>query len=145
MTQTDEPSDEVVVRRVLAASREEVFAAWLDPASLAQWMRPGAVASALVEVDPRVGGKFRIVMRHATGEVEHWGEYLTIDPPSLLFFTWISVNTDLLPTHVTVELHERGASTVLVLTHRRLPPRKLDAHRKGWTDISQKLGEVLAR
>jgi hypothetical protein len=32
----------------------------------------------------------------------------------------------------------------LVLTHRRLPPAKVDAHRKGWTDIVRKLGETLA-
>jgi uncharacterized protein YndB with AHSA1/START domain len=50
----------VVVRRPVP--RERVFAASLDPASLARWMCPGDVTSATIEVDPRVGGTFRILM-----------------------------------------------------------------------------------
>src|SRR6185369_8573475 len=91
----------LVVRRVLPAPRERVFAAWLDPESLAQWMRPDTVAATVVEVDPRVGGRFRIAMQRGDGEVEHRGEYLTIDPPRRLEFTWISAYTDTRPTVVS--------------------------------------------
>ena len=148
MTIPDQPGDALVVRRILPVSREQVFAAWLDPASLAQWMRPGAVSRATVEVDPRVGGKFRIVMhreRGAGGDVEHWGEYLAIEPPTRLSFTWISVHTDLRPSVVTIELAERGIATELTLTHRRLPANQVDAHRKGWTEIVRKLGATLGK
>jgi uncharacterized protein YndB with AHSA1/START domain len=78
------------------------MAAWLDPKSLAQWMLPGDVAHTTVEIDPRVGGKFRIVMAHGRGDADHWGEYPIIDPPSLLSFTWISANTELQPSVVTI-------------------------------------------
>jgi uncharacterized protein YndB with AHSA1/START domain len=138
-----EPDDALVVRRLLTAPREAVFAAWLDPASLATWMCPGRDCRATAEADPRVGGAFRIVMAHGRGEVAHWGEYLAIEPPSLLSFTWISANTNHLPTVVRLEFLERDGATELVLTHRRLPPDKLDAHRKGWTDIVEKLGVAL--
>ncbi|HEY8131929.1 MAG TPA: SRPBCC domain-containing protein [Thermoanaerobaculia bacterium] len=134
---------ELVVRRLIPVPREEVFAAWLDPASLAQWMRPGDVKDAEVQVDPRVGGKFRIVMIHGRGGEEHRGEYLVIEPPSRLSFTWISAHTDLLPTVVTIEFLEKGASTELILTHRGLPEAQVDAHRNGWTAIVVKLGEAL--
>jgi uncharacterized protein YndB with AHSA1/START domain len=146
MTSNDDPdpATELVVRRMIPVPRERVFAAWLDPASLAQWMCPGDVTSANVDVDARVGGTFRIVMAHGRGDSDHWGEYLVIEPPSLLSFTWISANTERLGTVVTVEFLQRGSSTELVLTHRRLPPAKVDAHRKGWTDIVRKLGETLA-
>jgi uncharacterized protein YndB with AHSA1/START domain len=140
---TDPDVGALTVRRMLPVSRERVFAAWLDPASLAQWMCPGAVASATAEVDPRVGGRFRIVMRHSHGEDEHRGRYLIIEPPSLLSFTWQSAHTDLAETVVTVELIERGSGTELILTHRGLPPARIDAHDKGWTDILRKLGLVL--
>lgn len=53
---------ELLVRRRISFPREQAFAAWLDGASLAQWMRPSGTVSATVEVDPRVGGRFRIVM-----------------------------------------------------------------------------------
>jgi len=142
-----EGSGEVlVVRRVLPVERERVFAAWLDPASLATWMCPGETTRTLVELEPRVGGRFRIVMEQAEGGsgYEHQGRYLAIEPPSLLSFTWISAATDLRPTIVTVELHERGGGTELVLTHRRLPAERVDAHRAGWTDIVRRLETELA-
>lgn len=137
-------TDALVVRRVLRVPRERVFAAWLDPALMTRWMCPGDTHSASVELDPRVGGKFRIVMHHGRGDAEHWGEFLAIEPPARLSFTWISASTLRQPTLVTVELFERGVETELVLTHRRLPPDKIEAHRKGWTDIVAKLEEVLA-
>jgi uncharacterized protein YndB with AHSA1/START domain len=143
MTSPEDPATELVVRRVIPVPRERVFAAWLDPASLAQWMCPGDVTSATVDVDARVGGTFRIVMAHGRGDTDHRGEYLVIEPPSLLSFTWISANTERLGTVVTVEFLQRGSGTELVLTHRRLPPTKVDAHRQGWTDIVRKLGETL--
>ena len=142
-----EQSGEVlVVRRVLPVERERVFAAWLDPASLATWMRPGETTDAIVEVDPRVGGRFRILMEQPEGGCgyEHRGEYLAIEPPSLLSFTWISAATDLRPTVVTVELHARDGGTELVLTHRRLSSERVDGHRWGWTDILRLLERELA-
>ena len=138
-------ADELVVRRVLRFPRERVFAAWLDPALMVRWMCPGDTRSATVDLDPRVGGRFRIVMHHGRGDEEHWGEYLVIEPPSRLSFTWISAHTDRRPSVVTVELFERGTDTEFVLTHRRLPPDKVEAHREGWSDIVAKLDAVLAR
>jgi uncharacterized protein YndB with AHSA1/START domain len=142
VTDADDRDDIVVVRRVIAAPRERVFAAWLDPAALAAFMRPGDVAGATAEVDARVGGRFRIVMAHGHGEPEHWGEYLAIEPPSLLSFTWISASTDRLPTVVTIEFSDLGSRTELVLTHRRLPPPRVGPHRTGWRDIVRKLDEL---
>jgi uncharacterized protein YndB with AHSA1/START domain len=52
----------VTIRKILPASREEVFDAWLDPEGMRRWMCPGPVTSAEVTLEPRVGGRFRIVM-----------------------------------------------------------------------------------
>ncbi len=145
MMVTDEAAPALVVRRQIAVPRERVFHAWLDSESLAHWMRPGTFTHATVIVDPRVGGGFRIVMEGRTdgGDYEHRGEYLAIEPPSLLSFTWISKATDYQPTVVTIEFHERGTGTELVLTHRRLTPKAVEGHRKGWTDIVRLLDEAL--
>jgi uncharacterized protein YndB with AHSA1/START domain len=144
MTVTDEAAPVLVVRRQIAMPREKVFEAWLDSESLAHWMRPGNFTHATVLVDPRVGGGFRIVMEGGTdgGDYEHRGEYLAIVP---LSFTWISRATDHRPTVVTIEFHERGTGTELVLTHRRLAPKAVEGHRKGWTDIVRLLDEALTR
>lgn len=144
MTRGTDSGEVLVVRRFIPVPRERVFAAWLDPASLAQWMRPGKTTDAKAEVDPRVGGKFRIVMVQERGEFEHTGEYLAIEPPARLSFTWISQATDLRPTVVTIDFVERDAGTELILTHRRLPASQIESHRRGWTDIMQKL-ELLSR
>jgi uncharacterized protein YndB with AHSA1/START domain len=146
MTVTDEGAPVLVVRRQIAVPRERVFEAWLDSESLAQWMRPMDCTHARVTVDPRVGGGFRIVMEGMMhGSVEHHGEYLAIEPPSLLSFTWISQHTDHKPTVVTIEFRERSGGTELVLTHRRLPPKEVEGHRQGWTDIMRVLEETLTR
>jgi uncharacterized protein YndB with AHSA1/START domain len=146
MTVTDEGAPVLVVRRQIAVPRERVFQAWLDSESLAQWMRPGNFTHATVSVDPRVGGGFRIMMEgRPEGDVEHRGEYLAIEPPSLLSFTWISRYTDQEPTVVTIEFHDRGTGTELVLTHRRLPPGEIEGHRRGWTDVVRLLDETLTR
>jgi uncharacterized protein YndB with AHSA1/START domain len=146
MTSTDEATPVVVVRRHLAVPRERVFQAWHDSESLAHWMAPKSAGftHATVAVDPRVGGGFRIVMEgRPEGGVEHHGEYLAIEPPSLLSFTWISRNTDDRATVVTVEFHARGTGTDVVLTHRGLPPRSVEGHRRGWTELLGALGEAL--
>ena len=145
MNATDQTTPVLVVRRQMAVPRERVFQAWLDSESLAHWMRPAGTTHATVTVDPRVGGGFRIVMEGAPhGCVEHTGEYLAIEPPSRLSFTWISKHTDQRPTVVTIEFHERGTGTELVLTHRGLPASQVEGHRRGWTDIVRLLDESLA-
>ena len=142
MSMMGDAAEMLVVRRQIPFPREQVFAAWLDAASLAQWMCPSETPRATVEVDPRVGGKFRIVM-HMAQDHEPRGEYLAIEPPSLLSFTWISKATDLLPTVVTIEFLERGSGTELVLTHQRLPQASFESHRQGWTTVVRQLEEVL--
>jgi uncharacterized protein YndB with AHSA1/START domain len=146
MNAAGEGAPVLVVRRSIAVPRDQVFAAWLDSESLARWMRPGDCTTATVTVDPRVGGGFRIVMDGPThGVVEHYGEYLAIEPPSLLSFTWISQPTEHRATVVTIEFEERGSATELVLTHRGLPAKAVEGHRKGWTDVVRLLDEALTR
>ena len=134
-----ELGETLVVRRVIPVPRERVFQAWLDPESLARWMQPGGATDATAQVDARVGGKFRIVMIEGPKRYEHTGEYLAIDPPRRLEFTWISEATDHRPTTVTIEFLERDRGTELVLTHRRLPPKQVESHRGGWTDVLRSL------
>jgi uncharacterized protein YndB with AHSA1/START domain len=133
--------------RVLSASAEEVFDAWIDPESLAVWMCPGSVQRSVVEVDPRVGGRFRIVMQGPDCDLEHTGEYLVLDRPHRLVFTWISGATEGRSTTVSVELLPRGPGrTELTLTHEGLRDEATAAkHRSGWGDILDKLGAALGK
>jgi len=141
-----ERPDRLVVRRVIPASREEVFAAWTDPESIRYWMCPGDTLTAEAHLDPRVGGAFRIVMKSATRAYDHAGEYLVVHPPSKLAFTWISKGTDNQPTIVTVELFARGDECEVVLTHERFPNADaMRQHRGGWSQILERLAEHLQK
>lgn len=138
MTMPDSTGPTLVVRRTIPFPRERVFDAWLDPARLALFMRPSSGSHTSVDVDPRVGGKFRIAMFHPKSPPEgsvHTGEYLLIERPSRLVFTWRSASTDQRDTTVTVDFIERPGGTEVVLTHVGLPSSQVEGHRKGWSEI----------
>ena len=145
MTVTEEAAPVLVVRHSFAVPRQRVFAAWLDSEAMAHWMRPGQVTHSTVELEARVGGRFRVQMHGGDGKCfDHRGEYLAIEPPSLLSFTWISEGTDHKSTVVTIEFLERGTGTELVLTHRQLSAKAIEGHRGGWTDAIRVLDETLS-
>lgn len=143
------PSDDrprVVLERVLPAPPAEVFHAWTDADSLRVFMCPGDITSADVEVDVRVGGRFRIVMHRSGDAVEHTGEYRVVDPPRRLVFTWFSRNTGPGGSLVTLTFAPHADGTRLVLTHEQLPSDDVAGrHQRGWTDIVEKLGHHLLR
>ncbi len=100
-------------------------------------MCPDGVESVAVDVNPIVGGAFRFDMRTKEGAVlVHTGQYLEIERPDKLMFTW---NSPVLGDHssqVTVEFHEQAENCLVVLRH-ELPPDDalVEGHRQGWTSI----------
>ena len=79
----------LVIKRVLDAPRELVFAAWVDPAQAAQWWGPKGFTTVSAEMDVRVGGAWRRRMRSPEGS-EHIsrGVYREIVKPERLVFTF---------------------------------------------------------
>lgn len=133
--------DEVRVERVLPAPIDDVFAAWTEPASMAGWLSPTGRAS--VEADVRVGGRFRVVMLGHDTAIEHTGEYLELEPPRRLSFTWRSEYTGDGPSVVTVTLAPYGDDTRLTLVHAKLPGDVVTSHGEGWTSILDNLALAL--
>jgi len=132
-----------IVRR-LPASPEEVFDAWTDAESLREWMCPGASHVSALEVDPRVGGRLRVVMSDETRSTEHTGEYRELRRPARLVFTWISEHTLGRETLVTVVLRAVGEETELTLTQEQLPDDEARRkHELGWTGIVDKFAAYL--
>ena len=87
---TDESGQVVRIERTFGAMAEEVFDAWTSPEVMRRWFHCGPDwDTPEADVDLRVGGKVRVVMRRPDGtEVEAHGEYTLIDRPRRLVMTW---------------------------------------------------------
>lgn len=134
----------VTIRRMLPASCEEVFDAWLAADGMRDWMRPGPVTSCEVELEPRVGGNFRIVMAVHGAQIVNTGEFRVLQRPAKLQFTWVSSRWGYQETLVTVELYPREAHCEIVLTHERFPlEHSAEQLVTGWTHILEKLASHL--
>lgn len=132
--------------RVIAASAEEVFDAWLDPEAIRVWMCPGDIFESVADMDPRVGGEFEITMRSPGHDDPHCGRYIELDRPRRLSFTWRSAGTDMLDTLVSIDLVPLDDdSCELTLIHSDLPRHEVDSHNIGWKAHLRSLAEHLAR
>jgi uncharacterized protein YndB with AHSA1/START domain len=89
----------VEIHRRLPAPIGEVFRWWTEPDLLCEWMTP--IGNVEADIDLRVGGALRIVMKGDGRVIEHTGEYLEIDPPRRLVFTWVSPYTGNWPSVIT--------------------------------------------
>ena len=78
------------VERTFNASAEAVFDAWTSAEMLRRWWPAGSDwETPVAEVDVRVGGSLRLVMRSPDGEeFGGSGEYREIIPPEHLVFSW---------------------------------------------------------
>jgi uncharacterized protein YndB with AHSA1/START domain len=134
----------IVIKHTFPATVDELFDAWLDPESLAQWMHPGTTSRCTASVDARVGGAFEVVMHYENGARRHYGEYRAIERNKKLVFTWYSDATHHIETLVTVEFHAVSANTEIVLTHERMPDHEAGLkHTRGWTSALELLERLL--
>ena len=58
---------ELYISRYYTVSRQQVFRAWTDPKQLSRWWGPKDFTTPVCEIEPRVGGRLRIVMRGPDG------------------------------------------------------------------------------
>jgi len=143
---TEPPARTAVVRRMLPASPDAVYDEWLDPAALADWMCPRPARCRNVEMQPWVGGRLRIDISDSGAEFWVSGEYLVLDRPRRLSFSW-SCSTWPDPSltsvvHVFLEPRE-NEQTLMTIQHTLLPPGLVGQHQRGWTVIAHQLAEVL--
>jgi uncharacterized protein YndB with AHSA1/START domain len=82
----DRDTHAIVLTRILAAPRAQVFEAWTQPEHLRCWWDPAGYPLAECEIDLRPGGAFRFVNRHSHGAYEFAGVYREITPPDHLTF-----------------------------------------------------------
>lgn len=126
----------MTVEHTIKAPPRDVFDAWLDPDMLRKFMRPDRrVTIPQVTTDPKVGGKFDIVMRMGDKDLPHTGEYKEIDPHTRLVFTWYGPSPSDDST-VTLQFTPTADGTHITLTHDRfINEDSRDNHKLGWISI----------
>jgi uncharacterized protein YndB with AHSA1/START domain len=76
---------EIVLTRVIDATREDVFDAWTDPEQLAAWFGPNGLTIETHEIDIREGGVWRFDMVGEGGlRYDNRMTFLRIDRPRLI-------------------------------------------------------------
>ena len=141
---------QVQVKRRFDASAERVFDAWLDPQMIGQWMFGPALREEeilRIAVDARVGGSFSFLVRREEQELDHVGQYLEIDRPRRLVFTWGIGTTSEAESRVTVAIAAQEAGCELTLTHDMHPKWAEYASRTeaGWSRMLGVLAATLGR
>lgn len=141
------PDTSLTVRRTFQAPRDRVFRAWTNAQELARWFAPSAEYSTKVpELDLKVGGKYKVEMRHKDGNVHTVeGTYREIKPPEKIVFTWRwESDAGLNESLVTIEFLDQGSSTEILLTHMQLPSiEEREKHAHGWNGCLEQLARFV--
>ena len=134
------------MERTYRAPAQAVFEAWTSEEVLRRWFHAGRDwETTEAEVDLRVGGTVRVVMRDPEADAEYGGggTYTEIDPPRRLAFTWLwdDVNTRML---IELDFEEAGGVTTVRFTHSGLwDEDAVRSHEGGWTTAFDNLARAL--
>ncbi len=141
---TTEPRVTLRVAHRYAASAERVFDAWLDPELAGKWLFATATGRMVrAEIDARVGGSFNFTDRRDGVDVEHVGEYLEIDRPRRLVFTFGVPKYSPAMTRVSIDIVPLGSGCELTLTHEDVLPEWATQSEAGWGMLLDALAGTL--
>jgi uncharacterized protein YndB with AHSA1/START domain len=132
------------IARRFDASPERVFDAWIDPGRAGRWLftTPSSERHN-TELDVRVGGKWTITDRRDGTDYTALGEYIEIDRPRRLVFSFGMPQFSSLFCNVTVEIVPDGDGCLLTLEQESMAPAALEPTRAGWSDMFDALDAVL--
>jgi uncharacterized protein YndB with AHSA1/START domain len=132
------------IKRVIAAPIERVFDAWMIHDQWESWIGPEGIKCEIPQMEPRVGGQYKIMMHLATGQtMPVIGTYKIIERPTRIAFGWKMEGGEH-DSLVTISLRDLGGKTELTLRHEGLlTPENRDGHGKGWNSALNKLEAFL--
>jgi uncharacterized protein YndB with AHSA1/START domain len=143
----EEAARVVRIERTFDAPAEDVFDAWTSEEVIRRWFRPArGWQEPSAEVDLRVGGKVRVVMRDPDGEpVGAGGEYTLIERPHKLAFTWTFDDDPSNQQMIELEFTERdGVTTVLFVNSDISDRERRDSQYEGWSTCFDEIQRVFA-
>ena len=144
---TAESGYTVRIERTFTAAAEDVFDAWTNPEVMRRWFHCAHDwGTPEAEVDLRVGGQVRIVMRQPDGtEAEASGKYTLIDRPNRLAMTWTFQDDPSNEQLIELSFSESEGGTTVVLTNSGISTDgRRDAQDWGWNGCLDQLERALA-
>lgn len=133
----------VKVIRLLVQPPEVVFDAWLDEQRLRVWMLPGDEVLS-VRTDRRVGGTFSIkVEREGFGVLDHHGDFLQLDRPREIAFTFLINAMEAPASVVRVHFAAEHTGTRLTLTHEGVAATVAQKVQESWAQIVDRVTATL--
>ena len=135
------------IERTFEARVEAVFDAWTSPEVIRRWWQAEhGWETSEAEVDLRVGGVVRVVMRDPAKGAEYGGggHYMEIERPTRLAFTWLW-DGETRRTLIEIDFAEDDGRTTVRFTHSGLlDEATVRSHERGWGTILDHLGHALA-
>jgi uncharacterized protein YndB with AHSA1/START domain len=147
VTVSEQSGHVVRLERTFAASAEQVFDAWTSPEVMRRWFHVAADwDTPQAEVDLRVGGKVRVVMRRPDGgEPEARGEYTLIDQPHRLEMTWTFNDEPSNVQRIALSFSEsEGSTTVEMINSGISTDARRERQNTGWRGCLDELERLLA-
>jgi uncharacterized protein YndB with AHSA1/START domain len=121
------------------ATCDEIFPYLTESSLITQWLFGNSA-----ELLPEPGGAFVV----NTDDMQVRGEYLVVEPPHRISFTWGIVGNAELPagsTTVDITLTTEGVGTLVQLLHRDVPSTRREDHASGWVACLDRLSHVAGR
>ena len=127
-------------RREFNSPRDLVFSVWTSPDHMRHWLHPTSEwSNPVVEVDLRVGGRYRLGFRHPENPdiVFVVGKFLEVEWGVRLVYTWTWEPPDPHAGHETIVTVNFATTpqggTEVTLTHDRFPDDAVrKRHDEGW-------------
>jgi uncharacterized protein YndB with AHSA1/START domain len=134
------------IERTYRAPAAAVFEAWTSEEVLRRWWYTEAgFHTSEAEVDLRVGGAVRVVMRDPSKDAEYGGggTYTEVEPPSRLAFTW-TWDDDPRRTLIEIDFSETDGVTRVTFSHSGLwDEEAVRSHEDGWGKLFDRLESIL--
>jgi uncharacterized protein YndB with AHSA1/START domain len=138
--------EQLVLRRIFPVEIDSVFDAWSRAELMSQWLMCEAGRAAKAESELRVGGAYRVAITKDDDSIAIvQGEYLEIDRPRRLVFTWRSAGRLKVDSSVvTIQLRAVRTGTELTLIHDLAPSSEEGrGHLVGWQSALDNLERTL--
>lgn len=152
---TENMSEVLRMTRHFSAPPERVFKAWTEEALAQLWLFTSKESEFnKTDIDARPGGQWQITDRRAGTNYTGSGEYLDVDPPRRLVFTFgmaqFSPNYDV----ITVELEEEEGGTRMTFIQegtgiadelKKVPVGEKSGSEEGWNLMFISLASALKK